>query len=166
MSVDVKDQVMTEIKSSSLFFLQLDESTDVSSCSQLLVFVRYIHSGAIKDEFLFFSAPETKTKALDMTEKVSCYFHEEGLQWENVWGFYGWSAGYAGIEVRIPIESEEVSTSSQRHPLNDPPICSLHSTLVIKKNVANCVFEMKFEIKLFLEVQEKKVLVAHFEDEA
>ncbi|XP_076365923.1 protein FAM200C-like [Tachypleus tridentatus] len=53
MSIDVKEQVLIEIKSSPLFSFQLDESTDVSSCSQLLVFVRYINSGDIKDEFLF-----------------------------------------------------------------------------------------------------------------
>ena len=35
-----------------------------------------------------------------------------------------------------------------------------------KGNVINCVFEMKDEIKLFLEIQERKDLVVHFEDEA
>ena len=35
-----------------------------------------------------------------------------------------------------------------------------------KGRVINCVFEMKDEIKLFLEIQERKDLVIHFEDEA
>ena len=35
-----------------------------------------------------------------------------------------------------------------------------------KGNVVNRVFEMKDEIKLFLEIQEKKDLLVHFEDEA
>ena len=61
MSMDVKEQVLTEIKASPFFSFQLDESTDVSSCSQLLVFVRYINSGDIKDEFLFCNALETTT---------------------------------------------------------------------------------------------------------
>ena len=34
MSMDVKEQVLPEIKASPLFSFQLDESTDVSSCSQ------------------------------------------------------------------------------------------------------------------------------------
>ena len=34
MSMDVKEQVVAEIKTSPLFSFQLDESTDVSSCSQ------------------------------------------------------------------------------------------------------------------------------------
>ena len=35
-----------------------------------------------------------------------------------------------------------------------------------KVNVVNRVFEMKGEIKLFLEIQERKYLVVYFEDEA
>ena len=84
MSMDMKEQVSTEIKASPLFSFQLDESTDVSSCSQLLVFVRYINSGDIKDEFLFCNALETTTKADDVMGKVSTDLQGGDLQWENV----------------------------------------------------------------------------------
>ena len=53
MSEDVKKLVVNEIKASPMFSFQVDQSTNVSSCAQLLVFVRYIHSGDIKEEFLF-----------------------------------------------------------------------------------------------------------------
>ena len=52
MSMDVKEPVLTEVNASHLFFFQLDESTDVSTCSQLFVFVRYSNSSDIQDEFL------------------------------------------------------------------------------------------------------------------
>ena len=39
MSMDVKEQVLTEFKASPLFSFQYDESTDGSSCFQLLIFV-------------------------------------------------------------------------------------------------------------------------------
>ncbi|XP_068205248.1 protein FAM200A-like [Palaemon carinicauda] len=53
MATDIKDQVVQEIKSSTfgLFSIQLDESTDVASCSQLMVFARYVHSVQGKTEF-------------------------------------------------------------------------------------------------------------------
>ena len=51
MSTDVKQQVMHEIKASPMFSIQLNESVDVASCSQLLVFVRYIHMEDVKVEF-------------------------------------------------------------------------------------------------------------------
>ena len=38
MSEDVKEQVINEMKASSLFSSQVDETTDVASCAQLLVF--------------------------------------------------------------------------------------------------------------------------------
>jgi len=43
MPEDVKDQVISEIKASpSQCFFHVDELTDVTSCAQLLVFVRYM----------------------------------------------------------------------------------------------------------------------------
>ena len=40
----VKQQVITELKKAPFrkFAIQLDESTDVIACAQLLVFVRYV----------------------------------------------------------------------------------------------------------------------------
>jgi len=65
---------------------QLNESTDASSCSQIVTFVRYIKEGAIKGEFLSRSSLETTTKAVDVIEKVSEVFEEHGLKWENLCG--------------------------------------------------------------------------------
>ena len=41
------------MKASPMFPFQVDDLTNVTSCAQLLFFVRYIHSGDIKAEFLF-----------------------------------------------------------------------------------------------------------------
>ena len=55
MNTHIKEQVVEEIRLApfGLFLIQLDESTDVESCSQLMAFVRHIHSGKLKEEFLF-----------------------------------------------------------------------------------------------------------------
>ncbi|XP_069990631.1 protein FAM200C-like [Penaeus vannamei] len=39
MSDDIKEQVVQEIKSAGLFSIQLNESTDIQPCTQLLAFV-------------------------------------------------------------------------------------------------------------------------------
>lgn len=72
MAIDTKDQTVQEIKSAAigLFSIQLDESIYVASYSQLLVLVKYVHSGSFKDEFLFCSALETANKATGIIEKV------------------------------------------------------------------------------------------------
>ena len=217
MSMDVKEQVLTEIKASPLFAFQLDESTDVSSCSQLLVFVRYIHSGDIKDEFLFCSTLETTTKADDVMEKFSFFFHEECLQWENVCGvctdgapaMLGSRSGFQSRVKKLAPQAKGIHCMIHRYALASKTLpASLQEVLdsvikivnyvktaalntrlfkelckdmhadhkvllfytavrwLSKGNVVNRVFEMKDEIKLFLEVQEKRDLVAHFEDVA
>ncbi|KAK3895494.1 hypothetical protein Pcinc_000835 [Petrolisthes cinctipes] len=51
MSCDILDQIVEEIQASpTRISLQLDESTDVSNMSQLIVYTRYIKDGEIKDE--------------------------------------------------------------------------------------------------------------------
>jgi hypothetical protein len=88
MADDIKDQVVQEIKMSPLgmFAIQLDESTDVASCSQLMVYARYVHSAAIKEEFLFCTPLETTTKAKNVFDVVSRFLHKAHLTWDNVCG--------------------------------------------------------------------------------
>ena len=74
MSLDVKQQVIEEINASSLFAFQVDESTDVALCSQLVVFVQYIHEYDSKNEFLFCISLKTTTKSEDVMEKLFCIF--------------------------------------------------------------------------------------------
>ncbi|KAI6647156.1 zinc finger BED domain-containing protein 5-like [Oopsacas minuta] len=54
MSEDVKLQVISEMITAplGLFSIQLDESTDVASCAQLICFTRYIHDGDFKEDSL------------------------------------------------------------------------------------------------------------------
>ena len=55
MSDDVKQQVIAELKKAPFgkFAIQLDESTNVTACAQLLVFVRYVSGDDFKEDFLF-----------------------------------------------------------------------------------------------------------------
>ena len=53
-SYDILNQVFTDIKNSpTKISLQLDESTDISSCCQLLTMIRYVKDKTVKEEFLF-----------------------------------------------------------------------------------------------------------------
>ena len=53
----------------------MDETIDVASCAQLLVFVRYIHLGDIKEEFLFCGELETTTRSADIMGKIETFFN-------------------------------------------------------------------------------------------
>uniref|UniRef100_K7FBH7 DUF4371 domain-containing protein n=1 Tax=Pelodiscus sinensis TaxID=13735 RepID=K7FBH7_PELSI len=84
-SQNISEQVVDEIKKSPLFAIQLDESTDVTLCSQLLVFAQYMVEGNFKDEFLF-KTLATTTKAQDVMEIVNNFFDVHDLDWVNLMG--------------------------------------------------------------------------------
>ena len=52
LSLDILDQVIADIRTGHLkIALQLDETTDVENCSQLIALVRYIRNGVIIEDF-------------------------------------------------------------------------------------------------------------------
>uniref|UniRef100_UPI00358E8A1A protein FAM200C-like n=1 Tax=Myxine glutinosa TaxID=7769 RepID=UPI00358E8A1A len=85
MSKDIVAQVTQELRESRCrFSLQLDESTDVASCSQLLVFARYLAGFAVKEEFLFCSPVKTTTKSVDIMNIVNHFMEENGIEWTKL----------------------------------------------------------------------------------
>ena len=85
LSLDIKEQVVQEITNADLFSIQLDESIEVQSCSQPM-FVRYVHNGDLKEEFLFCDDLELTTKGENVLEKLSEFFDAEDLDWCNLCG--------------------------------------------------------------------------------
>ena len=55
LSDDIKCQVVKEIKTAffGLFAIQIDESTDISLCVQLMVFPKYVYNDTFKEELTF-----------------------------------------------------------------------------------------------------------------
>ena len=51
-TLGIKLHAITNITNSPYFSLQLDESTDITHTSQLLVYVRYIRDNKVEEEFL------------------------------------------------------------------------------------------------------------------
>ena len=72
------------ISSPAKFSLQLDETTDDASLSQLAVFVRYVKEDVIKEDFLFFQPQTTSTKAIDVKKLVDNLFRDNNLLWDMV----------------------------------------------------------------------------------
>lgn len=216
MSEDVKVQILEEIKQSPLFAIQLDESTDVSSCAQLMVFVKYVNSGDLKEEFLFCSDLETTTKSDDIMAKIKTFFESGGLQWEKVGGvctdgapaMLGKKSGFQKKVKDLAPHAKGIHCMIHRYALAsktlpEPLLKVLDSVIKIvnyvksgalntrlfkelckemnadhevllfytavrwlsKGNVLNRVFELKDEIKMFLENQGKNDLLANFSDD-
>lgn len=60
-----------------IFSVQLDESTDVANCSQLLVYMRYINKSDLKDESLLHKCLETTATAHDVFDTVGSLLKEQ-----------------------------------------------------------------------------------------
>ncbi len=74
MSDDMKKKMIQEIRSSPacIFPIQLNDSMDVGSYAQLLVFVRYyVFLCGIKNKSLLYTQLETTARAADVMEKLS-----------------------------------------------------------------------------------------------
>ena len=75
LSEDILDQVISDVRASPFkISIQLDESTDVSSCTQLITLVRYVNDGAVKEDFLFYKdLPKHNCKGCDAAgERLLC----------------------------------------------------------------------------------------------
>ena len=80
LSSDILDQVIADIKASPLkISLQLDETTDVENCSKLIALVRYVHDGAIMEDFLFCEDLKRTTKGKDIFQCVKNFFAKHDL---------------------------------------------------------------------------------------
>ncbi|XP_032881741.1 protein ZBED8-like [Amblyraja radiata] len=86
MSNDILLQVVSAMKSSPLYSLQLDKLTDVASSSQLLVYVRYLDGEAMKEEYLFSEQLATTTRGEDVFRMLEAFLIKHELGWERLVG--------------------------------------------------------------------------------
>ena len=112
MSEDIQNQVIDQMKSAGSFALQLDESTDISFCAQLIVFVRYVHNGLFKDEFLCILDLPSRTRGEDIFKTIDTFFKANDINWELLCGLctdgapavLGHSSGfYAHVKKVSPV---------------------------------------------------------------
>ncbi|KAM4565936.1 zinc finger BED domain-containing protein 5-like [Odontesthes bonariensis] len=86
MALDVKDQVIDAIKESKVFALQIDESTDVASCAQVLVYVRYRECLDITEEFLFCRPLPARATGEEMFTIMNDFMRENDIDWTRCCG--------------------------------------------------------------------------------
>ncbi|XP_023242879.1 SCAN domain-containing protein 3-like [Centruroides sculpturatus] len=79
-------QLITRIKESPKFSIQLDETTDITKLAQLLVYVRYVYKENIEEELLFCRPLKDRTRGKDIYCKVDEFLKTEGLEWKNCCG--------------------------------------------------------------------------------
>ena len=83
MAVDVERQLILKIQKADGYYLQLDESVDITNKAQLICYVRYMGDKNFEEEMLFCKALETHTRALDLFNTVNDYLIKNGLNWDS-----------------------------------------------------------------------------------
>ena len=81
MSDNISDQVTTAVRASKYgFAMQLDESTDVTNCGQLLVYVRFTENDIVKTELLVSKEVSGTTKGKNIFNIVDEVFKKIDLE--------------------------------------------------------------------------------------
>ena len=83
LSRNVLQQTIVAIKRCERFSLQLDETTDIGSDAQLMVFVRYFDTNDFVEQFLFCRPLAKNTTGEEIFKKVDFFFEEHQLEWSN-----------------------------------------------------------------------------------
>jgi hypothetical protein len=78
----VKESIVADIKPSGFLSVLLDGSTDRSETEEIIIYVRYINDGSLKESFLVIAPLESSTASgyLDSIDKVLNKVH---LDWRN-----------------------------------------------------------------------------------
>ena len=121
MSDNMKSKVLSKIDSSPVFALQLDESTDISNLSQLLVYVRYVADERINEEFLFCQPLETTSKAVDVFQMLIDFFDKTELSSSKLVGVCT-----DGAAAMIGANSGLISPVKQKNPAIQGTHCMIH----------------------------------------
>ena len=114
MSDNIKSKVLSKIDSSPVFALQLDESTDISNLSQLLVYVRYVADERINEKFLFCQPLETTSKAVDVFQMLIDFFDKTESSWSKLVGVCT-----DGAAAMIDFPGKVKISSNSRNTLHD-----------------------------------------------
>ncbi|XP_076055190.1 protein FAM200C-like [Oratosquilla oratoria] len=113
------------------------------------------------DEFLYCSALETITKADDVMEKVSTFFLDEGLQWENVWGvctngapaMLGSKSGFQSRVKKLAPQAKGIHCMIHRYALASKTLpASLQEVLKSVIKTVNYVKTQALNTRLFKEL--------------
>ncbi|XP_046976463.1 SCAN domain-containing protein 3-like [Vanessa cardui] len=145
MSTDIEDQVIDKIKNSPYFALQCDESTDVSQCCQLLVFIRFLEDNKMfKEELLFSQELKTTSQGADVMNAISQYMEEHGLMWERLAGFCT-----DGAPAMLGSRSGLAALVKTKNPSAITTHCVIHRQALAAKTLPECfTIALKTAIKV------------------
>lgn len=122
--------VTTRLQSGIDFAVQLDESTDIGSCTALLVYVRYTWQGDFVEDFLCCLNLTSCLRELDIfTELEKCIVGHYNLNWKNCKGITSdGTANITGKQSRVIKKLLEVTSATWNH-------CFIHREALVSREI-------------------------------
>jgi hypothetical protein len=106
----IKEQLLTRIKCSPKFALQIDQSTDVAGLAQLLVFIRYCFEEKFQEKLMFCLPLSERCTGSDIFKAVNDYFTAEDISWANCVGICAdGAANLTGHKKGFQAEVQKIS---------------------------------------------------------
>lgn len=131
MSDFVKQSMITVLKQSEYFSLQLDESTDVAGEAILLAFVRFEFDGRIEEEMLFCKCLPSTTMGEEIFKCLDGFILDNEIEWSKCValttdGARAMSGIYSGLIAKVRAVAPSVQWTH----------CSLHREALVLKGLA------------------------------
>ena len=86
MSENILATLISRVKNSEFYSLQVDESTDVANLANLLVYIRYLLEGTVKEDFLFCRPLVTRTTGEETFNLMNAFMRSNGIDWTRCVG--------------------------------------------------------------------------------
>ena len=133
-AASLKEIVLAKLRLAPCFGLQLDETTDITSKAQLIVYVRFPSTERMKivDHYLFCLPIGIDTTALSVFSKLDNYFSEHEVMWSKCK-----SMSTDGARAMVGVRSGVVALIKQVASEVVSIHCILHREALVAKKLAN-----------------------------
>ncbi|XP_068993482.1 zinc finger BED domain-containing protein 5-like [Neodiprion pinetum] len=129
-AADIKSQIINKLKLSPFFAISCDESTDITNCAQLIVYVRYISGDIIEEEILYSQFLTAGTKSEDIFNSISDFIKKNDLDWNKLIGLCT-----DGAPAMIGVRSGLAQKLKEKNPSIVSTHCVIHRQALASKTL-------------------------------